>query len=278
MDAVFWQTIRDNDYAVPEDCEPADLTPELVGYLGSTNPVLRDSYAYAIMGYWIERGVYDDDELRGLAMQLVSNLAVGLGEQGSDTIFLRAFSALVLSEIVSRDNAEPFFTRHEVHNLLRWALEYYVQERDLRAFIPDKGWAHATAYSSDLLRELARNRYLTPVDLESILTGVAERITAPAESVYVNNEDERMVLVIWTILQRGMLTIDVVTRWLARCVHVMALASPDGQFEPDTHAAYQNTRNFLRSLYFRLIFAKKAPPLGRELRPKLLAAIKAVNG
>src|SRR5688572_21483840 len=163
MDAEFWQNIRDNDYTVPEDCEPADLTPELVGYLGSTNPVLRDSYGYAIMGYWIERGVYDEDELRGLAMQLVSNLAVGLGEQGTDTIFLRAFSALLLSEIVARDNSEPFFTRHEVHNLLRWALEYYGMERDLRAFIPGKGWAHATAYSSDLLRELARNRYLTAV-------------------------------------------------------------------------------------------------------------------
>lgn len=277
MDTLFWQQICENDYAVPDGCDAADLTPELVSFLGSPDPTIRDTFGYTILGYWIERGVYSHDEMRGLAMQMVMNLSVGLDEPGTDSVFLRAFSALVLADIINRDNLDPFLLRNEVENLLHWTLDYLQQERDARGYVPEKGWAHTLAHAAHLLRALARSRYLTRAGLEQILTGIAEKITTPTETVYIHDEDKRFVMVVWTILQRGLVGMDFYTGWLARFALLKPSQVANGWFDPAEHAARQNTRSFLRSLYFRLILAKQSPPLRRELRVKLLATIKLLS-
>src|SRR5690349_9106550 len=91
MDKTFWQNIIDNDYAVPPGHPITALTPELLSLLGSPNPDLREGPAYAILDAWIHRGNYSHTDLWNMATQLLHNLTVGLGEQDSDTIFLRSF-------------------------------------------------------------------------------------------------------------------------------------------------------------------------------------------
>jgi len=278
MEPAFWQSIRDADYAVPEGYSLTELTSELVEYLGSPNPVLRHTFGYSILGYWIERGVYSTRQLRELIMQMVGNLSQGLKERNTDSVFRRSFSALVLAEIVARDNHQPFLRETEIKNLLRWTIEYLLAERDLRGYTNTKGWAHAIAHTADLLRHLARNRYTDRDDLEQIMMAIAQRITMPVDHVFIHNEDEQLVLVVWAALARQELTMPFMINWLARCVQVTQLAKPDAPFDPKVHAATQNTRNFLRSLYFRIALNKKSDEWLNRLRPKVLAAVKAVSG
>lgn len=278
MDRAFWQSIRDADYALPEGYALTELTSELVEYLASPDPVLRHTFGYSILGYWIERGVYSSIQLRELAMQMVGNLSQGLKERNNDTVFRRSFSALVLSEIVARDNRQPFLRETEVKNLLRWTLEYLLAERDLRGYTVGKGWVHAIAHTADLLRRLARNRYTNRDDLEQMMMAIAQKITTPADHIYVHNEDEQLVLAVWAALGRQELTMPFLINWLARCVQVTQLAPADAVFDPRIHAATQNTRNFLRSLYFRIALNKKSDEWLNRLRPKVLAAVKAISG
>src|SRR4029078_3939571 len=67
MDKAFWQAVLENECAVPDGHSVASLTPELLAYLGSTDPDLRDDIAFSILATWIGRvGAYTNDELRAI--------------------------------------------------------------------------------------------------------------------------------------------------------------------------------------------------------------------
>ena len=54
---------------------------------------------------WIERGVYDD-LLPGLGDGIATGLLTGIGERGTDSVFRRSFSALVVAEVIDRDTQQ----------------------------------------------------------------------------------------------------------------------------------------------------------------------------
>jgi hypothetical protein len=277
MDEAFWQAILDSDCAVPEGYTVLDLAPELVADLASTDPRLREALAGPILATWIERGGFTADNLRGLAMHLVMSLSTGLGETKGDGVFLRAASVLALSKIVARDNKRHFFSQNEVENLFLWSLDYLKSERDLRGYVGKKGWAYALAQTAELLAALARNRHLTVRDLETLLMAIADKLVTPTGYTMANDEDDRLVAVVWVVLQRQLVALPFLTQWLARCIEVMIPISDGSAFDPNAYAAYQNMRRFLRSLYFRLEFARNQPELNRKLQGKVLEAIRAVR-
>src|SRR6188508_1392487 len=144
VSASYWQQVQEEDLRVPTDRRLDDLTAELTTMLGSTDPGLRDSVAYPILATWIERGVYDD-LLAGLGDGMAAGLMIGLGESGTDSVFRRSFSALVLAECIERDNGESLLPPAKI---LEWGdrlTGWLVRERDVRGFVPGHGWAHAVA-------------------------------------------------------------------------------------------------------------------------------------
>src|SRR5690606_34172990 len=114
--------------------------------------------------------------------------------------------------------------------------------------------------------------------LEEMMNAIAQRVTTPVDHVFVHGEDERLVLAVWTALARQELTMPFMINWLARLVQVMHHVRPDDPFDPRIHGAVQNTRNFLRTFNFRSALNKKTDEWLNRLRPKVLAAVKAVNG
>ena len=103
MVAGFWQQVLDSDMAVPDERPLNELTAELVGMLGSTNPVERDEIAYPVLATWVAEGVYDD-LLVTFGDSLAERPAAGLGNHDDDTVFRRSSCARVLTECVRRDN------------------------------------------------------------------------------------------------------------------------------------------------------------------------------
>ncbi|NLF77854.1 MAG: DUF2785 domain-containing protein, partial [Chloroflexi bacterium] len=181
MDAAFWQAIVDADYAVPEGYSARELMPELVSYLGSTDPQLRDHFAYGIMVRWIVRQDYTPDDLRPLVEQMIPNLARGVGEQGTDSVFLRSFSALMLAASVYYDNhRQPYLTPDEFRRVFDAVLAYLRDEQDVRGFVAGQGWAHSVAHTADLVDELALSRHADAHDLEQILDAIAAKVMTTA--------------------------------------------------------------------------------------------------
>jgi Protein of unknown function (DUF2785) len=261
MDTSFWQSIVDADFALPHDCSAADLTPELISFLSSTDPRLRDDFGFSILATWLDRGgYYSPDQLRQLGAHMARNLSIGLGETETDTVFGRAFSTLILGKVVDADNRQPFLSADEVYAWLDQALAYVRSERDVRGFVPDKGWAHAVAHMGDLLMVLARNRHVGVRHLEQIVENIGGRMAEPVPHMYRALEDERMAYAVMVALQRELLTPEFLSAWLDR----LAQRWSGSQWltlvlEAETTNAYQNTRQFLRSLYFQLLLGIRAP-------------------
>jgi len=261
MDTSFWQSIVDADFAVPDGSSVTDLTPQLVSFLGSSDSQLRDAFGFPILAVWIDRGgYYSPDQLRELGAQMIHNMAVGLGESETDTVFGRAFSALILGKIIDADNRQSFLSADEVHEWLDHALAYVQGERDVRGFVPHKGWAHAVAHMGDLLMYLARNQHIGVLQLEQIVENIGGRMVEPAPYVYRTLEDERMAYAVTVALQRELLTPAFLSTWVDRLAHRWNGSEWSTTIMVDETAnAYHNTRQFLRSLYFQLLVGIQAP-------------------
>ncbi len=283
-------------HAVPAGRSVEELTPPLLAALGSPDPVVREP-APEIVDVWIERGLYAPAAMRAMAARMADNLAAGLGERDTDSVFLRAFSLLVLTSIVSRDNTHPFYDAGDMRDILDRVLHYAAAERDLRGYIPGKGWAHAVAHTADILWALASNRHLEAADLGRVLDAIAVLVAPPVAHIYLHNEDERLAHAALGVLHRDLAPPPAVAIWLERLVH------PDGRdlgfaallSQPDV-AMRHNTIAFLRGLYFQLAGLaydpdtlppglpgyisdqiRQAPRHANDALPRIAAALRAIG-
>lgn len=252
MSESYWQSVISAGMHVPPDRSLDELTIELVDMLGHPNMKVRDDIAYPVLATWIQGGEYDH-LLRGFGNGISPGLTNGLGSDGDDSVLRRSFTALVLAEVVARDNDEELLYERTVLNWGDQATSWLVRERDLRGWIPDRGWAHAIAHGADLLGVLARSRYFGSLELTVLLDVVGDRLLTPTEHVLRHGEDDRLAYAVMAILHRDLVGLNVLEPWLARLGAGVQTPRTRGQghVEWPTHAAH-NTSAFLRALYVQL--------------------------
>jgi hypothetical protein len=201
-DAAFWKAIREHNFGVPEHQSIGALVLEIADLAAETDPTLRDECGYEILAAWIYRdNLLSGEQLEALRRKLLPAMISHVGESENGTIFGRSFSALYMSILAAQDLRKPFLSAAAFKETLDTALRCYAGEKDLRGYIPEKGWAHATAHVADLLKFLARNGQLSVQDQKRIVAGVSQRCrTAP--SVFVRGEDARMAAALLSIVDR----------------------------------------------------------------------------
>jgi hypothetical protein len=273
MSTAYWQQVRSAEMKVPTDRPLADLTAELTTMLGSTDPVERDEFAYPILATWISEGVYDD-LLAGLGDGMTAGLSPGLGESGTDSVFRRSFSALVLAECLERDNAESLVPPAKI---LEWGdrvAGWLVRERDVRGFVPGKGWAHAVAHGADALGVLARSAHLGLNELTVVLDVIADRILLPTPAPLTSGEPDRLALATMTILRRGLVPMRIMEPWLAR---LTAGATETGAAGEDPYATTANPEAFLRAFHLQVALAAEPVSIRADLLLELVDALRSTN-
>ncbi len=246
MRTSFWESVVEDGCRVPSEAPLDELTTELVAMLGQPDRHVRDDLAYGVLAAWIGEGVYDD-LLPGLGDGLAHALRQGLGDDGTDSVLRRSFSALVLADVVRRDN-----TVHLLHpqQVVAWAdrgMSWYVAERDLRGWEARVGWIHAVAHGADLMGSLAASRHLGAGELAVLLDVLAERLLAPTRHRWSHGEDDRIALATMSILHRDLVAADTCETWLER------LAAPfGGRFDPFAPQP-SNVSGYLRALHLQLL-------------------------
>jgi hypothetical protein len=212
----FWRGIVQQKYAPPEGADVAALAGELSDLLASPNPELRDEIAYSTLTAWIyQKQILDGETVRRLADVWLHNLDTGIRERDTDTVLRRSFSALMLSVVVARDNAKPFLPADDLRRIEVAALQYLQAERDVRGYDPVKGWMHSAAHTADLLKFVARSRYLEPADQPRLLDAVARKLTT-APVVFFNGEDERLARAVLSVINRGDFDRSMFAAWVSR--------------------------------------------------------------
>ena len=277
MDKTFWKSIQNNDFAIPEGYTVAQLIPELLSYLGSPDPELRDDFTLPILAYWMYREHYSQAALRDMITKLGTNLTLGIGEVDTDSVFLRSFSALLLAEMVNFDNKHPYLEETEVRMLLLQALAYLGAEQDGRGYITGKGWAHACAHTADWLMVLARSRHIKTADLERILKSISAKILSINNPVYIHDEDERLVNAVGEALKRDLLSFEFLSAWLEGMARPTSFTWEEAFLTEGGGRACHNTKCFVRSLYLRLFKADPQPPHTVELLLKIKDTLQIIT-
>lgn len=268
MASTFWDQVRATGLEVPSDPPLDELTTELTIMLGSTDPARRDKTAYQILATWLGRGVYDD-LLAGMGDGMTAGLEVGLGETGTDTVFRRSFSALILAECLGRNNTIDVLSPDKV---LEWGdrlAGWFVRENDLRGLVEGKGWAHAVAHGADAISVLGSALSLGVNELTVLLDVIADRTLAETDQRLVHGEPDRLAVATLSILRRDLVPLPVLEPWLAR-VGAAAGAAEDAPM------AF-NAQMFLRALHLQLALGRRRPKVRADLLLTLVEQLRASN-
>ncbi|GEB12978.1 DUF2785 domain-containing protein [Pimelobacter simplex] len=277
MVSVDWarlqQALRDGQRRPPSDHPLGDLTAQLTHMLGDPDPQVRDGLAYSFLATWIEHGVYDD-LLAGLGDGMCAGLNTGLGERDTDTVFRRSFSVLLLAECIERDAR---IRRLPPSRVLHWGdriAAWYVRERDLRGFVPGKGWAHAAAHGADALAALARARHFGMTELTVLLDVIADRVLSPDTPPLVHGEPDRIAHAVMEVLRRDRVPLNVLEPWVVRLERGARAKPPAGR---DPYRATGNAQAVLRALYLQLTISPRHPAVRPDLLLALVASLRRVH-
>ena len=276
------------DFMIPADHQAVYFLPGLMSNLGSPNSELREN-SLDVLWIWLEKGQFDNETVVKIADQMVSNLKISLGEINTDSVFLRAFSALILGCAIEFDielrttKGIGLFNDDQIHTWLKTAMELLRDEKDLRGYVEAKGWAHCSAHTGDLLATFAKHQLIDRNDLQDILNTLQVRFTTPVESVFVHNEDERLAAVVLKILQRELVSEEFFKTWLEGFISNSEHMDWKSSYtHPTWNCARVNTKAFLRGIYFFLVYGYKDQPehhnveLAEKLKPMLLNTLRQI--
>ena len=275
MSIGYWEQVQKAGFEVPSDRPLDELTAELTAMLGSTRPEVRDGTAFPALATWIANGVYDD-LLAGLGDGMVAGLSVGLGEDGTDSVFRRSFSALILGACIERDNERHLLPGAKI---LEWgdrAATWFLTERDTRGYVPEKGWAHAVAHGADTLGALAESPHLAGPE-HTVLLDIAGR--APARPAGRRSPGVRRA---GPHRRRG--DADPAAQHARRRRPRAVGAPPRGRGNPyrgpvdhDPYALTAAPQAFLRALFLHLSLGHEPPAVRPDLLLVVIEALRMTN-
>jgi hypothetical protein len=266
QDKQFLRSILENNGELPQSLDPYTFANALLPNLGSSDSELRDELSYIVLASAIiDKKRLSPDQLNQLLLTVLdqNHLFFHIGEVGNDSVFMRSFSNLIVAAILYDDAKSPELPEQTIAQTKASLVRYAQQEHDWRGYIYGKGWAHAMAHLADSLDECAQNQAMQEADREDILN-IVQTLAKLQEPLY-NEEDIRLATAAQHIIVTHQVSDTFLDTWLASCY-------VERSGDVATWTSTTNMKNFLRSLYFLLIwdnlslrFAEQVAALLRRL-------------
>lgn len=242
------ERIEAENYQLREGEELQDFVTLMLEYIGDPQPELRDNLIYPTFHHWIAiENKFTDHELRSLLATLIDeqHLFYDIGSDGEPSVYTRTFSVLPVALILRRHCERPFLEQPDFLHVKESLIRYYKEEKDLRGYLTEGGWAHSAAHGADALDELVQ----CPESDEALQLEVLAAISGMLHNgkhIFHDEEDERIATIVSTMLTNNLLPQAEIANWisgLAGCT--------DWPRSRSKGIAVVNTKSFLRSLYFR---------------------------
>lgn len=209
MDEITLKTLLldiQNEESTWKEQNQSELIDAMMEHIGSPDSELRDKLIY--QGFY--QLIHDMDLISEEVLVDLLTKALGdkylffeIGDVGTDNIFKRSFSVLLIALILGKDLERSFIPLQLLDRARNELLLYLDLEQDLRGFIPEKGWAHSIAHTADAIDELVKNPKMDVKFFPSIFQGLANKSLTFAD-VYIADEDERLLAPIMTMLEIGL--------------------------------------------------------------------------
>jgi Protein of unknown function (DUF2785) len=268
MDKEELRRIIDNDYKLPEGKTEYEAIKEIIDILGSTDAELRDNLGYGVLNHWLlKKNFLIEEQLEILLDKALSEdmLFYRIGKSGTDSVFLRSFSSLLIALILIRDNRNKFLSREKYEQMIERICSYCDLEKDYRGHIEGKGWAHAPAHIADVIDECMKNSY-TGLNECSKLWNALLVLSEGASEVFEAEEDERISLAAVTMIELKKVQLPVFIEWLDKKEELIGR-------DITSMKRRINFKHLVRCLYFRL---SKKELLG-EMKMEFLSLEKKFN-
>ncbi|MGE7673990.1 DUF2785 domain-containing protein [Lysinibacillus sp. NPDC094403] len=178
------------------------LLQEMLTHIGTPDAELRDKLIYRTFIDLLSDDLLSTEQLQHLFDSATGNdfLYLNIGEEMTDSVFTRSFSALLVASLLAKDA--------ELHILNDDCLQIFFQkigrflllEKDTRGHVQDKGWAHSIAHGADLAATTIRHPKFDLQHAPLILHAL--KLVTWKDTVFVNDEEERLVNIIEALLAR----------------------------------------------------------------------------
>ena len=242
------QPIKDNNFQVPENQNLQELTTMMLQKIGSIHPVLRDELIHSIFTTFIERGYYNEDQLKNILQSILNKnylfYRIGTSKKEEDAVFKRSFSVLLIPPIIEKHRHDPFLREEEVLRVWENLKKYMQQEMDHRGYVEKKGWAHAMAHAADAIYHVAACDEISEHHIREMLPVIKEQFLI--DQPYLFDEEERMVTAILMMFKKIKATERV--DWLETLLY-----ERDSWQDPREDIIINNSKHLLRALYFRML-------------------------
>ena len=233
----------------------SELTPEvrqeMLREIGNSDGYLRDNLIYISFGKLVFSDQLTPQEIDALLEVVIGEeyLCYRLGESGTDSVFTRSFSALVIAAIIEYDIEKKVvqrdLVRHTVHNVIH----YMMEEDDTRGFIEGKGWAHAIAHGADALDALAKHPFLKKEDISQVLHAVQHCLCKQVD--YLDEEEERLANIIVSLLEHQNVEQDIRV-WIEGLTGMVETQLNENKGSIDAYHTKRTVKNFLKAVYIIL--------------------------
>lgn len=251
--------IKRNSYMPDEGDSIPEYAEAMLQHIGDPDPELRDDLIYEILCEWIcEKEFFSDDELRSMLGILVdeNHLFHCIGNEGDESVFTRTFSILVVVLILIRHRKNAFLDYPLFIETKTKIIKYYLEEKDLRGYTDEHGWAHGAAHGADALDELVQCRECEEEILQEILDSI-RKVLYNGKYSFCNEEDERITRVVFRMIRlHGATSSRMIGEWLNGLDQCCEWEKTHTQ-----RIARTNAKNFIRCLYFKLLHNRTSPDL-----------------
>lgn len=227
------------------------IVKSMIEHIGSTDSELRDKLIYSsFYQLIIEKNQIEHELLNELLELCLSDLLFkGIGENDTDTVFTRSFTTLLIALILYRDNEDDFLSPDMVFKIKDKLIDYINLEKDLRGYISVKGWAHSVAHVTDSINELVKSSKIDKKFYLEILKVLWNKVFV-STSVYVHDEDERILIPILLMLNNGLEPKEIET--LIQNVPIELKIQKEQIEEEEYWFLYSNCKTFLKSFYIKI--------------------------
>ena len=241
----------------------------LVTCLASTDPELRDEFAYTSLARLLRDQRPADEQLEYLSVQLDRLL-----QQPDPAGVVHPFAILVLAELARSDRIEPWMSTGQRQDLVDKAGNYLENVSDYRGFEPRVGWRHGVAHGADLALQLTLNPALSRSQQLQLLRAIGRQV-APAHA-YGSGEPERLARPVLFMAGRNELQQQDWQAWFAQLAEPAPLPGWEAAWhDADGLARRHNLRAFALEIYLNATQSEQ--PGIQALAPHALEVMQALR-
>ncbi len=240
--------------------------PYLIEQVGSTDPEIRDSLVYRLFSLYYSRSDFSNSWKQEIFNEMLKKSQLGLGERDTDSVFTRSFAQLVLAHAVQLDGEERTLQEESVQQLFQQLPQYWGQEKDVRGYVDEKGWAHSIAHASDLVKMSAQHPLFTTRQAVEQLQQVYAVLTIGL--VYIDDEMERMATAILSLFKH-LPDEEIAMEWVEQLDEQASRSLTVNGYTPNYFYSRTNRLQLMQHLYFMCRMDRRMPEFTQQLYQKI---------